>query len=155
MWNTIPESVIVRIFQYLDYSGRGCLALTSKHNARTAVEHHLLESSKSCDELEEAMDNFFLLCDRDHPDLKFCTECGLYRSRKKEFWQKRALAQANKIGGRQALRWRREIARTGVEPAISAWVRPDPIVTSVGLICRVCPDCILRQYSGHMMQIPH
>ena len=60
MWNTIPEFMIVRIFEHLDYSVRACLALTCEDNARIALEHRLLKSFKSCDELDEEMHDFFV-----------------------------------------------------------------------------------------------
>ncbi len=103
VYHAFPETIVIQIFEHLDYAGRACLALACKDNARIAAEHGLLKSSKPADELAGAMDEFFFLCDPDLPNIKFCTHCGVYRSRKEDFWRKRASTELDKIGGQTAI----------------------------------------------------
>lgn len=150
VFHVLPEHLIIQIFEYLDVSGRACLALTCKDNARIAVEHNLLKSFDSADELTDAMDEFFVLCDLDlgrSIQKKFCVQCGLYRSCNKDFWRQRAHADIDKIGGITAKRWRSEASRWGVDMLINCWLTRDlALIRQAGINCRVCPECILNQH---------
>lgn len=104
-FHLLPESVIVRIFQHLDYSGRSCLALTCKDNARIAVEHALLDSSDPMENLAWGMNDFLFHYQRDYPEIEFCKRCRLFKTRDKDFWRKRILAELNNVGGADALKY--------------------------------------------------
>ena len=154
-WNvfhSLPDNVRIQIVEHLDYPARACLALSCKDNARFAVEHGSLETFMSADELTYTMDEFFFLCDIDLKELKFCTECGVYRSRKEEFWRNRALVDSNKIGGRTRTRWRRALSRWNIDILIRCWLSRDPaLIRRAGFTSRVCPECVLNQHNAGML----
>jgi hypothetical protein len=95
VFDALPESVVTRVFEHLNYSGRACLALTYRENARVAIENDSLESSKSADELTDELDEFFHLCDR---DLRIEI---LHSLRAVQVTQKRPRAEAMSNGARQ------------------------------------------------------
>jgi hypothetical protein len=143
-FSILPTSVVVRIFENLNYSGRSCLALTCKDNARIAVEHDLLMSSQSAEDVIDEMDGFFSLCDRDLPDLKFCLQCGVYKSRREDYWRHKAEVEATKIGGLVGMRWRDALSKHGIDVLIYGCLTRDPTYTGwSGLKSRVCPECML------------
>lgn len=154
-WNifhSLPENVLIRTIEQLDFPARACLALTCKEIARITIEHGLLNTPMSADEVTYMMDQFFILCDIDLEDLKFCTECGLYRSRKAAFWRHRALTDSNKIGGRTGCRWRKALSRWSIDILIRCWLSREPaLVRHAGFNSRVCPECVLNQHSAGML----